>query len=366
MASRQQFQPDWASAPGDTIADILADRNLSIVEFEERIGHSADAVDDLLQGRATITIEVARQLERVLGASVEFWMSRDFQYREDIARLDAATFEWVSDLPIGDMIKFGWLRPVPHPSDEAAACLRFFDVPTVQAWREKYADLETTVAFRTSPSFDSRPAAIAAWLRQGEIEGRGIICRPWDKEHFEDALSKIRSLTRKKDPNQFIPELQDYCADSGVAVAVVRAPNGCRASGAARFLSPDKALLLLSFRYLTNDHFWFTFFHEAGHLLLHDKDILCLEVDDEASTYEEREANEFAAGTLVPPEFLTSFMALEADAREVVRFAGRIGVAPGIVVGQLQHADRIGHSQLNGLKRRYRWEDLVLARPEMA
>ena len=299
MASRQQFQPDWASAPGDTIADILEERNLSVVALAQRIGHSAEDVNDLLDGRATITIAVARQLERVLGASVEFWMSRDFQYREDIARLDVANDEWVSELPIGDMVKFGWLTPVPHPSDEAAACLRFFDVPSVQGWHEKYADVETMVAFRTSPSFDSRPAAVAAWIRQGEIEGGAIACRPWDAKRFEDSLSTIRSLTRKKDPNLFIPELQGYCAESGVAVAVVRAPNGCRASGATRFVSPDKALLLLSFRYLTNDHFWFTFFHEAGHLVLHDEDILCLEGDDTSSIYEEQEANEFAASTLV-------------------------------------------------------------------
>src|SRR5918912_2814725 len=152
MLSIQEFRPDWVSAPGDTISDILRERSLSETEFAEQIGHTLEDAKDLLQGRATITLEVARRLERVLGASVEFWMSRDFQYRQDIARLHAANKEWLTELPVGDMIKFGWFGSVPHPADEVAACLRFFGVPSISAWRETYAELHQMTAFRTSPS----------------------------------------------------------------------------------------------------------------------------------------------------------------------------------------------------------------------
>src|SRR5262245_53695423 len=132
-----------------------------------------------------------------------------------------------------------------------------------------YVGLQQIAAFRTSPSFDSQPSAVAAWLRQGEIETEAFDCNHWDPIRFRESLADIRSLTRQKEPRRFIPALQRCCAESGVAVAIVRAPKGCRASGATRFLTRHKALLMLSFRYLTDDQFWFTFFHEAGHLLLH-------------------------------------------------------------------------------------------------
>ncbi len=253
------------------------------------------------------------------------------------------------------MIKFGWLTPVPHPSEEVTACLRFFNVPSISAWNEKYANLQ--VAFRTSPSFDSRLAAIATWLRQGEIEAETINCKPWDAENFQESLQYIRALTKIKRPDQFIPELTKRCAENGVALAVVRAPNGCRASGAARFLSPNKALLQFSFRYLTDDHFWFTFFHEAGHLLLHSKKGFFLEGADLPSTTEEDEANKFAALTLIPLELQSTLLNLYADSREVIKFALRLGISPGIVVGQLQHFGKIKRNQLNSLKRYYKWED---------
>jgi HTH-type transcriptional regulator/antitoxin HigA len=356
MPSSSNFRPKWVSAPGETIADILRENAIPLADFANRIGETIEHAEDLLNGRATITIGLARKLERALGASVQFWMSRDFQYREDSSRLDALDDGWLAELPIGDMIKFRWLRPVPRPSEEVEACLRFFDVPTIKAWRQKYANVQAIATFRTSSSFDSRPAAIAAWLRQGEIESDAIECKPWDPERFRESLSRVRSLTYIKNRDRFVPQLQKICAASGVAVTIVRAPNGCRASGATRFLSQVKANLLLSFRYLSDDQFWFTFFHEAGHILLHGQQRLFLENMDMVETKEEDEANEFATQMVVPQEWRPAMLSLTANHREVIRFALRAGVSPGLVVGQLQHYGRVGPNELNRLKRRFTWD----------
>ena len=177
---KQEFNPDWVSAPGDTIADILAERNLPVAEFAKLLKSSQEDVMAVLQGRATITMAMARKLERILGGSVEFWMARDFQYWQDLANHDVANKEWLSKLPVADMIKFGWLEPVPYQSHKLSVCLRFFSVPSVAAWREKYGLLSKLVTFRTSPSFELDQGAVAAWLRQGEIEAETIDCQPWE------------------------------------------------------------------------------------------------------------------------------------------------------------------------------------------
>jgi len=283
-------------------------------------------------------------------------MSRDFQYRQGVSKLHQIDEEWLAELPVGDMVKFGWLRPSPRPAEEIAACLRFFGVTNVSAWRRTYADVQKIVAFRTSRSFESRPAAVAAWLRQGEIVGEAIKCGSWNAKRFEESLMQIRSLSRQKDPERFIPDLQRHCASAGVALAIVRAPNGCRASGATRFISENKALLLLSFRYRSDDQFWFSFFHEAGHLVLHGEKGFFLEGMEGAGSSEEQEANQFAEGILIPIEFRNQALNLPLSHRDVLRFARRLGISPGILVGQLQHYGRIGQDQLNGLKRRFTWE----------
>lgn len=355
MMTTEMFNPDWASPPGETITALLKERSLSIFDFADRLQESVDDVHALLQGRSTITLALARRLSAVLGASVEFWMARDYRYRETISRLQTREKGWLSELPVNDMTKFGWLGTTS--SELVGACLRFFAVPSVQAWRASYGNVLNATAFRTSKSFESQPGAVAAWLRAGEIEAAAIDCGPWNADGFRKTLVKARTLTKQKDPQRFIPKLRDLCAEKGVAIAVVRAPDGCRASGATRFVTADKAVLQLSGRFLTDDQFWFTFFHEAGHLLLHGREQLFLEESDAPTNIHEHEANEFAVGILIPPEEEAAMLRLPASSDAVIRFATRIGIAPGIVVGQLQHRGRLRRNYLNALKRRFEWDD---------
>lgn len=360
MVKERDFQPDWVSAPGETIADILEQRHVPPVFFAEQIGYDADHVNDLLQGRAVLTAETAMLLETHLGASSAFWLNRESHYRLDLARLGrdaqgAVGREWLRELPLTDMIRFGWLEHAEDLSAQVTTCLRFFGVPDERTWQRVYREPLEMAAFRTSATFDSHPGAVAAWLRQGELKARAIRCKVWNEEQFSAVLQTLRPLTRQRDPARFIPRLVELCAACGVAVVALRAPTGCRASGATRFIAPDKALLLLSFRYLSDDHFWFTFFHEAGHVLLHGRNALFLEGADMLTNAQEQEANDFAAELLIPKAFRAEFDRLPLRHLDVIRFARRVGVSPGIVVGQLQHRGRLRPDQLNRLKRRFTW-----------
>jgi plasmid maintenance system antidote protein VapI/Zn-dependent peptidase ImmA (M78 family) len=357
------FEPDWLSAPGATIVDILEERDLSSEEFAKLLGYSQARVEKLLAGKTAITKDVAKLLAEKLGGSENFWLSREEQYRGGVARLqnsgdNTAAKAWLDELPLSDMMKYGWLSSQRTLEGKVDACLNFFDVENVVEWRNRYKNVLSAVAFRTSPKMESEPGSVLAWLRYGELKSEKIKCKPWDSSGFERELISIRRLTRKKDPRIFIPELRELCAKHGVAVVIARAPAGCHASGATRFVNPQKAMLLLSFRYLSDDQFWFTFFHEAGHLLLHSHTALFLEDGSDVSLKEEHEANLYAQNILVPPESRAELAEVPPTKRDIMRFAVKIGVSRGIVLGQLQHMKKVQPSQLNWLKHRFKWEQL--------
>jgi HTH-type transcriptional regulator / antitoxin HigA len=361
--NEKAFTPDWISAPGGTILDVLEEKGLSSEDFAELIGYTQTRAERLLNGKEAITKDVAQLLAEKIGGSVNFWMSREINYRSEVARLQSAgsitaAKAWLDELPLKDMQKFGWIPSAESIEKNVESCLKFFKVADVKEWRRKYAQVLSAVSFRTSPTFKSEPGAVLAWLRYGEIKSEDINCRPWNSTGFERALINIRRLTRKRDPSLFIPELTKMCSEHGVALVIAQAPAGCSASGATRFLSADKAMILLSFRYRSDDQFWFTFFHEAGHLLLHSHKALFLEDGSEVSLKEEHEANLFAQNILVPPESRTELLMLKPFKIEIMKFAIKIGIARGIVVGQLQHHGKIRADQLNWLKRRYSLEDL--------
>ncbi|MBK7538331.1 MAG: ImmA/IrrE family metallo-endopeptidase [Myxococcales bacterium] len=361
MTSFEEFEPDWASPPGETVADILASRAITKQAFAKRLGRTTDEVNEFLRGSAQLTSEVAVKLSAVLGASTSFWLAREARYRATLERLashpaEASAEEWVRDLPVADMLKFQWLDEDEVKASKDTACFRYFGVRDVAEWNSRYRDIHDAAAFRTSPTFNSDVGAVAAWLRRGELLAAKIPCGEWSREGFAATIPEIRALVKKRDPLTFLRELKQLCAKCGVAVVVARAPSGCRASGATRFLTPIKALLLLSFRYLSDDHFWFTFFHEAGHLLLHSEKRLFIEGIASMSSSDEDEANQYAARTLIPPEFEADVRNVKLDAREIIRLALRVGISPGVLVGQLQHMKRLGPDKMNRLKRRFSWE----------
>jgi HTH-type transcriptional regulator/antitoxin HigA len=354
------FQPKWASPPGDTINEIMRRKEISADQFSKSLGLSGKHGSELLTGKVAIDSKLAHRLEQVVGVSASFWLVRESQYREDLARQTQTREEeiknaWLRQFPLRDMIQFGWMKAASNIDGRVAALLQFFGVQTIAAWHERYRGLQDAVAFRTSGSFESQPGAVATWLRQGELIASKIDCSQWDAKRFRAVLPKIRKLTRKKRPELFVSELVELCASCGVAVAITPAPEGCRASGATRFITPIKALLMLSYRHKTDDHFWFTFFHEAGHLLLHASNALFVEDANLLTTEEEEEANKFAMDVLVPPDRQQEMMRLPKNWKKVVEFAHDIGISHGIVVGQLQHHKCIERKDLNRLKVRYNW-----------
>ncbi|MFM6134276.1 MAG: ImmA/IrrE family metallo-endopeptidase, partial [Sphaerospermopsis kisseleviana] len=250
------------------------------------------------------------------------------------------------------MIKSGWIRQYSDKVEQLREVLNFFAVASPEQWEGMWLNHHTE--FRKSQAFQSDPGAISAWLRRGEIEASKITCAPYNANNFREALRKIRALTVEL-PEIFQAKLVQLCAEVGVAVVFVPELPKTQTCGATHWLNADKALIQLSLRYKTDDHLWFTFFHEAGHILLHGKRDFFLEgtgvvsVEDQEK---EKEANKFSGDILIPPgdlqRFLTSIP--QISKANIIQFANDIGIAPGIVVGRLQHDGVLPPSHCNDLK----------------
>jgi len=146
------------------------------------------------------------------------------------------------------------------------------------------------------------------------------------------------------------------CAESGVALVLVPELPNTGVWGASRWLTSNKALIQLSIRYKTNDHFWFSFFHEAAHILKHNKSLVYLENDSKYFSDEEREANNFAANILIPSaNYRRLIRSPKLSKKLILRFSEQIGIHPGIIVGRLQHEGLLDYRFHNKLKIHLNW-----------
>lgn len=354
------FLPMYASHPGQTVRDLLDNRGMSPKELAIAASLPIATVKGVIEGRVDITPDIALHLSKGIGGAENFWLARQSQYQDALIRLQKAeeeNREWISRLPLGDMVKQGWIKPATNSlSDKIRAALAFFKCRSADQWYEEYEGVLSATAFRTSQSFDSVPESVICWLQQGRLLAERIVCANWSRKNLEAAVPKSRTLSRIEDPSIFLPKLQELLASCGVALVIVKTPSKCHASGAVLTVSPTKKMLILSFRHLTDDHFWFSLFHEIGHLVLHDPQKMFLECDGETFSDEETEANEYSAKVLIPDEYREELLRFRAkDWKQIMRFAKKIGISPGIVVGQLQHNDILNHGQLEKLKNRYKW-----------
>jgi len=271
--------------------------------------------------------------------------------------------EWSRQFPLKAMKKFQFT--LAEGISDAEALLDFFGVRSPAAWQSRW-DAQP-VAFRQTQVFDARKEAVSAWVREAEIEAAKLSLADFDEARFRSSLEQLRKLTRKK-VGEAWEEAIAICARAGVALVLVPELPGTRISGCARWLDEKHALIALTIRYKTDDQFWFTLFHEIGHILLHrGRQTFVIDnaaeemgdevVDPDMAKYEE-EADRFSADTLIPPKALVEFLRIHGRTltnEEIYDFAEAIGIGPGIVIGRLQHDKLLKHWQGNDFKQNLNW-----------
>ena len=337
------------SCPGDTLAEHLEYTGMSQAELAERMGRPKKTINEIIRGKAQITPETALQLERVVGISATFWLKKEQHYRLRLAEIDEAEnmfddAEQVKRFPLKEMMQKGWIICEKGLEHEKNALLSFFRVASLQAYERVCHQQLYAAAYRMSEKSRKDPYAMAAWLRQGERQAESLQAPSFDKKTFEKALDDVRKLVVKDEG--FLEELQALCLEAGVKVVFTPCLKKAPLNGSTRWIN-DTPLIQLSDRFHRNDIFWFTFFHEAAHILKHNKKDVFIEgmeyscdgkkKEDEADDW----AAEFLIGRKEEERMLISALFVKEDFE---RYARQIGTHPAIVAGRLAKLGRINHS----------------------
>ncbi|MFK5892073.1 MAG: HigA family addiction module antitoxin [Pseudomonadota bacterium] len=367
--SSSEFAPDYQVHPGVFLEEELEIKNLKQSDLAKRTGLTNKTINAIIKGNAPITPDTAVILEAVLGKSAVYWLNLDAAYQ--VREANKAQLRYLekdvgllNDICINDIIKQGWVGKFDDNVQQLKALLSFFGVATVKQLYSVWSKLE--VNYRTSQAYKKNHFNIMSWLRRGELLSEEIDCASYNVKAFKAALSECRKLTNYSFC-EVKKEIVSNCAEAGVSVVFVPEIKGISTSGAAQWLSKDKALIQLSLRGKQDDKFWFNFYHEAGHILLHGRKEQFIDNEGSSSALGrdiyitpelkliEAEADDFAANFLIPKKSFFSFVEKNSfTKKDIIKFAKKEDIAPGIVVGQLQKNEYVNWgSKLNSLKKKY-------------
>ncbi|MFZ2632839.1 MAG: ImmA/IrrE family metallo-endopeptidase [Desulfosalsimonadaceae bacterium] len=351
---RYEFEPDYAIAPGETLKETMESLDMGQKELAVRTGLTVQTLNRVMKGDQPISYETANKLELATGVPARFWNNLEAQYREQLAKIKErkqleSDLDWLKTIPTSELIQRKAIEPAKDSIQLLRETLKFYGVSSVRAYKELW--MEPAVAARRSQCFETCPGPASAWIRMGQIQAHQIHCQSYDKSRFKKALDAIRQMTLK-DPEAFIPEMAWLCADAGVAVVFVPEMKKVPWHGATQWLSASKAMILLNLRGKMEDQFWFSFFHEAGHVLNDGKKDIYIN-DGSSDNPHERKADEFAAEILIPKNRNAEIAAFRSKV-QVVDLANELNLSPGIVAGRYQRLT--GKWDLfNGLKQRFQW-----------
>lgn len=350
MAKQNQYFPQSVPHPGKTLAEKLEEMGMGPKEFALRSGKPEKTIIAVLKGDSSITPDMAVQFENVTKIPANFWMNYQRGYDEYIARdkrrmVIQEALPWAKQFPLADMTKKSWLPRVATIEEKTMEILAFFGFSNHTAWEDYYFNQQLKVAFRISLAQTKEPYAISAWLRKGELQAAELAANDYSEKKFREVLPALKSIMAKH-PDGFFNQLQSICLEAGVKVVHTPCINKAPISGSTRWLN-DTPFIQLTGRYNRNDSFWFTFFHEAGHILLHGKKDIFLEKIEysDKDLIKEKEADEFAVKWTLTEDEEAEILAAAPLSEEVIRkFAKQFNTHPAIIIGRLQHKKLIPYS----------------------
>ena len=350
------YNPNYALHPGVYLEEILETRELKQREVAEIMGVTETYLSKLIHGDKPVGPDTALKLERVLGVSSQIWNNLNANFKLFEARTKelenlSRNVEWVKEFPLVWLKKNNFIPDLKIVEELIEPILDFFGVSSPEIWESFYN--KERALYRNSKSFISQFKANATWLRASVVKANELETNPFNAEIFKTNLLKIRDMTQL-DSEYFEPEMKKLCSESGVALVFMPEPPKVHVYGATKWLTPNKAMISLSLRRKSDDQFWFSFFHEAAHILLHGKKETFIDDKDMSETKKEDEADTFAKNILIGKKEYMEF--IESNSfyeNHILDFAKSINVSPGVIVGRLQHEGLIKYSFHNKLKRKF-------------
>jgi addiction module HigA family antidote len=341
------------TCPGATIQENIDYIGMTQAELAMRMGRSKEKLNELINGKAAITQDTAIKLEYVLGIPSDFWLALEKKYQEDLLKIERLEFlqscqAWLKRFPIKKMKQ---LKVLPEIDDKAMlveSLLKFFRVASPKEWDDVYRNLP--LAFKIQASINTEKEAISVWLRYGEIQAEKIPLNAFDKKGFKEHLYVAQEISYKQAENWQV-QLQDFCANYGIALVYTPCISKAPIYGATRWIKTHTTpILQISDCNKDVASFWFTFFHECGHIILHGKKDIFMEgiegIQQDAT--KEQQADDFSIETLLPKLHLKELtMQKKITLDDIQTYSDKFNINKGILVAQLLRQKAVNFKEKN-------------------
>ncbi len=332
---------------GEFLKEELEARDWTQAELAEIIGRPTQAVSEIVLGKRGVTPETAKGLAAAFGTTAEYWMNLETTYQLSKAFIQESAVKQRAKLyerfPVKDIIRRGWIEHSENPGVLEQRFLDFFGI----------ADTHEQPSFcfaGKKQDYSSDSMEQIAWTKRAYQLAQIVHAEKFSKKNLEELIIELKARRQFVDSIREVPAL---LAKYGIRLVIVEAIPRMKMTGACFWLDKSKPVIALALTYDRVDNFWFTLFHELDHVANEEgqetpimDELSPGKSDKEEPDFEQR-ANRNAAENVLDSKEITGFIARVNpifSSEQIKGFAKRVGVHPGIVVGQLQNSRLIHFS----------------------
>lgn len=355
MAERQMAE---VFPPGDIIKEELEARGWTQTDFAEIIGKSARLVNEVIAGKRAVTPDTARALADAFGTSAQFWMNLESAYQLSKLKTDASPVarraRLYSLFPVKEMIRRGWISTSESLDVMEAQFCNFFGLDDL----ETPPQFHSYAARRTTYTETEQSPMLTAWLYRARQIAQGVSIGKFSAKSLDAAIVQLKALMTNPEDVRQVPRV---LAEAGIRLVLVEPFAGMKVDGVCFWLDANSPVIALTLRFDRIDNFWFNLMHELRHVANKDGQSGNVIIDENLGAESgeagdkpefERVADAEAAEAIIPAAVFNDFTLRVAPLYSEVRIAGfaaRIGVHPGIVVGQLHNRKQVPHAHYRKL-----------------
>lgn len=346
--------------PGEILRAELDSLHISVREFSKRTGILEKQLSLLLSCEANVTLDIANRLADFFGQNIQFWINLQTIYSQ--RKKEEETQSCIdADYSLLKTIDSKW-RDLYLPKMKGYDKNGFVRQARVALQASEISNLQNENLFVLYKELNGEKKADVflqnVWLSVAIKRAKAERHRAYDEALFLEALKGIGPLTMKT-PEEFFPLLRKRLSESGVSLVYVPYLKNTGIFGASCWVGGSDGgkspIIALSNRGKSADVFWFSFVHEAAHVLMRHTRNLMLASDDTVSSPVEREANERGKAMLIDPKSWKRFSDFSSHHTTggVASFAKEVGVDPCVVVGWLAKEDKTAYYIHKSMRKYY-------------
>ena len=326
---------------GKYLKDYLEFYNISQSEFASRLGITQKHMNEILNGKSDITLEMAVNIEILTKIPISFIINSEHRKKVQKELMDKYKSEkniakkMKEEFSLKELNDRKWVdfKDISNPIQNYMDIMEFLKVKDLTA----LSKIQEKTLFKKNGNDLNK---LNLWIARCDEIAKNQSINKYDSINFLLLISDIKEMSFKKGIN--IEELQKLLNSYGIYFVVEKALSGTKIRGCFKVRGKQQAIYITD-NYSGKDSFFFELYHELGHCKS-DYNEAKNKVIIDGNEEKEKKADKFALNMMINEDIWKQILETETNQKGIEEISKKYKIPMSFIVGRLAKINKISYT----------------------